>query len=121
MTQILNKQIQVSQQLAEANEKLVKDAIKRENQYLAELEKTFDQVESQKQQKDEEFAKDSIESRKSIQNLMIQSLERIAEFEKIRVNLCQVLDDARIAQSQIKLDALIRSHPIRRWFFNPLG
>jgi uncharacterized Ntn-hydrolase superfamily protein len=116
---IVLKRIQVNQQLAEVNEKLVKDAIEREKRYLAELEKTFDQVESQKQQKDKELAKDNIESRKSIQNLMIQSLERVAEFEKIRVNLCQVLGDARRAQSQIQLDTLTRSHPIRRWIFNP--
>jgi hypothetical protein len=121
LSQILKKRLQVTQQLAEANEKLVEDAIERENQYLAELEKTFDRVESQKLQKDEELAKESIESKKFIQDLMIQSLERVAEFEKVRFNLRKVLCDTGVAQSQIQLDALKRSHPLRRWIFNPLG
>jgi hypothetical protein len=120
-TRTLNKQIQASQQLAEANEKLVKDAIERENQYLAFLEKTFDQVESQKPEKGSEFAEDNIESKKSIQNLMIQSLERLANFEKIRLNLGKVIGDIRMAQSQIQLDALTPSHPKQRWFFNQLS
>jgi hypothetical protein len=117
--QILNKRMQLSQQLAEANEKLVKDAIERENKYLAELERTVDQVGLQKPEFDSMSAKDNIESKKFIQDLIIQSLERITELEKIQLNLRKVLGDARMTQSQIQLDALNRSQPVRQWVFNP--
>jgi hypothetical protein len=121
LTQRLNKQIQANQQLAEANEKLVKDAIERENKYIAELERTLDQVQSLKQQNSSESATDNIESKKTIENLIIQSLERLANLEQIRLNLGKVLGDARMAQSPIELDALTPSHLTRRWVFNPLS
>jgi pantothenate synthetase len=120
LTQRLNKQIQASQQLVQANEKLVKDAIERENKYIAELERNLDQVELLKQQSDSELAKNHTESKRTIENLIIQSLERLANFEQIQLNLAKVLSDALIAQSPIEVDALTPSHTTRRWYFNPL-
>lgn len=107
------KRLQLNQQLAQENEKLVDSEIAKEKNLR---EQAIQGIEAQRQalKNKSDLAISLLDQEKGIQDLLNKSLERTKQLEESRYNLSKAISDAAVASSQIQLDAANKALELSR-------
>jgi len=107
------KRIQLQQQLAEANGRLIDLEIDQEKLYRDEVIHGIDvQVQSEKNRSD--LAVANIERERSAYDLLADGINRTKQLSESRFDLQKALSDAALASSQIELDGVNKALELRK-------